>query len=107
MRKTQRVRCVCMYVVERGDLPNETRSLSGLLGCGMRLRSKRANHPRHVTGKGSHGLQALQILCGFALSAAVDAVPILGGNNGHVVDSEVLIQSVESSTGSSAATDGY
>ena len=59
MRKNQRVRCVCMYVVERGDLPNETRALSGLLGCGMRLRGKRANHPRHVTGKGSHGLQAL------------------------------------------------
>ena len=59
MRKTQRVRCVCMYVVERGDLPNETRALSGLLGCGMGLRGKRANHPRHVTSKGSHGLQAL------------------------------------------------
>ena len=59
MRKTQRVRCVCMYVVERGDLPNETRALAGLLGCGMGLRGKRANHPRHVTGKGSHGLQSL------------------------------------------------
>lgn len=59
MRKTQRVRYVCMYVVERGYLPNETRALAGLLGRGMGLRSKRANHPRHVTGKGSHGLQAL------------------------------------------------
>ena len=59
MRKTQRVRCVCMYVVDQGDLPNETRALAGLLGCGMRLRGEGTNHPRHVTGKGSHGLQAL------------------------------------------------
>ena len=59
MRKTQRVRCVCMYVVERGDLPNETRALAGLLGCGMRLLGEGTNHPCHVTSKGSHGLQAL------------------------------------------------
>ena len=59
MRKTQRVRCVCMYVVEQGDLPNETRALAGLLRCGMRLRGEGTTHPRHVTGKGSHGRQAL------------------------------------------------
>ena len=59
IRKTQRVRCMCMYVVERGYLPNETRALTGLFWRGMGLRGKRANHPHHVTGKGSHGLQAL------------------------------------------------
>lgn len=59
MRKTQRVRCVCMYVVERGDLPNETRALTGLFWRGMGLRGKGTNHPCHITGKGSHGLQAL------------------------------------------------
>ena len=59
MRKTQRVRCVCMYVVERGDLPNETRALAGLLGRGMGLLGEGTNHPCHVTGKGSHSLQAL------------------------------------------------
>ena len=69
----------------------------------MGLRGKGTNHPCHIAGEDAHGLQALQILCGFALSAAVDAVPVLGGDNGHVVDSEVLIQSVEGSTGSSSA----
>ena len=88
-------------------LSDETRALTGLFWRGMGLLGEGTNHPCHVTSKGSHGLQALQILCGFALSAAVDAVPILGGNNGHVVDSEVLIQSVEGGTGSSATADGY
>ena len=69
----------------------------------MGLRGERAEHPRHVASEGAHGLQALQILRCFALRAAVDTVPILGGNNGHVVDSEVLIQSVEGSTSTSSA----
>ena len=86
---------------------DETRALAGLLGRGMGLLGEGTNHPCHIAGEDAHGLQALQILCGFALSAAVDAVPVLGGDNGHVVDSEVLIQSVEGGTGSSSATDGY
>ena len=87
-------------------LSDETRALAGLLGCGMGLRGERAEHPRHIASEGAHGLQALQILLGFALRAAVDAIPILGGDNGHVVDSEVLIQSVESSTCATASADG-
>ena len=77
-----------------------------MLGLGMGLCGECTEHPRHVASEGAHGLQALQILCGFALRAAVDAVPILGGNNGHIVDSEVLIQSVERGTCATASADG-
>ncbi len=87
-------------------LSDETRALARLLGCGMGLRGECAEHPRHIASEGAHGLQALQILLGFALRAAVDAIPILGGYNGHVVDSEVLIQSVESSACATASADG-
>lgn len=97
-----------LYIENRNNIPltDETGALAGLLGLGLGLRGECAEHPRHVASEGAHGLQALQILRGFALRAAVDTVPILGGDNGHVVDSEVLIQSVERSACPTASADG-
>ena len=51
--------------------------------------------PDHVGGQGAHGLQAFLVLADVVGREAVDLVPVLGGNNGHVVHEEILVEAVE------------
>lgn len=46
-------------------------------------------HPGHIVAQGAHGLQALQILHHIFGTVPMNAVPILRGHNGHLIDGEV------------------
>lgn len=63
-----------------------------------------AQHPRHITCQRAHRLQALQVLCSLTFGSTMHTIPILRRNNRHIIDSEILIQSVESRTGTAPTT---
>ena len=55
------------------------------------------NHPCHVPSQRTHGLHAFLVECGLARRLPIHHVPILRGDDGHVENGEILVQSVESS----------
>lgn len=59
--------------------------------------------PGHVAGKGSHDLQAFEILFHLFGGRAVGHIPILGGNHGHSGDREILVQLVKRCCGTAPA----
>lgn len=63
--------------------------------------------PRHVVAQCAHGLHTFGILRRFAGQPAVYAVPVLRRYDGHVVDSEILVQPVERRARTAAPADGY
>lgn len=63
--------------------------------------------PRHVVAQRAHGLHTFGILRRFAGQPAVYAVPVLRRYDGHVVDSEILVQPVERRARTAAPADGY
>ena len=64
--------------------------------------------PGHVAAEGAHGLETLQILADFVRGAAMHHVPILGGNDGHIVHGEIFVELVKGGccTAAAAAHDG-
>ena len=64
------------------------------------------NEEGHIACELAHGLEAFGILCGFAWGAAMDAVPILRGGDGHIGDGEVFVEDVEGGGSSATACDG-
>ena len=66
-----------------------------------------ADHPGHVATQRPHGLHALLVLGGLSWRLAIDHIPVLRADNGHVEDGEVLVQTVEGSRGSTSATDHH
>ena len=49
----------------------------------------------HIACELAHSLEAFCILCGFTWGAAMHAVPILRGGDGHIGDGEVFIEGIE------------
>ena len=58
---------------------------------------------RHVACERAHGLEAFGVFFRFAWHEAVDAVPVLAGDDGHAGDCEILVEFVECRGGAAAA----
>src|SRR5574344_556049 len=73
----------------------------GAGGSGFRLRSLFAmgvfHEPGQIFCKGAHDLHSFFVLCCLSGHFSMDSVPILGCGKGHIIDSEILVKSVESS----------
>ena len=54
-----------------------------------------ADQPRHVVTQCAHRLHALLVLTYLPWSLAVDHVPVLRTDHGHVHNREVLVKTVE------------
>ena len=59
--------------------------------------------PCHVFSQGAHGLQAFGILSDVVGGEAMDGVPVLGGDDGHVGDGEILVELLKGGGGASAS----
>lgn len=57
--------------------------------------------------QGAHGLKPFLILHDIFGTVPVDAIPILGGHNGHPVDGKVFIEPVKGCGGTAAASADY
>ena len=73
----------------------------GATGCLHAIR--RTEQPRHVAGKGAHGLEAFSIEGGIAGDASVDYVPILRGHDRHVHHLEGHVQRLEHGSSTTSA----
>lgn len=62
--------------------------------------------PGHVLADVAHGGQALGVLGGFTRHGAKHVVPVRGGDHGHLVDGEVLVEHVESGRRAAATGNG-
>lgn len=62
--------------------------------------------PGHVLADVSHGGQTLGILGSLARRSAKDVVPVGGGDHGHLVDGEVLVEYIERGRRAAAAGNG-
>ena len=60
----------------------------------------------HVAAEGSHGLHAFGVECGLAFGEAVDDIPILRRDHGHVMQLEHHGERLQGGRGASAAADG-
>lgn len=65
-----------------------------------------AQEPGHVFADVSHGGKALGIPIGVAGHAAKHVVPVGGGNYGHLLNGEVLVEHIEGGRGAAATGDG-
>ncbi len=63
-------------------------------------------HPCHVAAQVAHGCHALGILESFFGRASKGDVPVGGGDDGHLIDGEVLVEHVDAGARSCAASDG-
>ena len=53
------------------------------------------DHPCHVAPQGAHGLHAFLVECHLSRGLAVNDVPVLRTDHGHVHHAEVVVQAVE------------
>ena len=54
------------------------------------------NHPCHVATKGTHGLHTFFVELRLPRCLSIHHVPILRGNNRHIEDGEILVETLES-----------
>jgi hypothetical protein len=76
----------------------------GATGCLHAIR--RTEQPRHVAGKGAHGLETFSIEGSITGCASVDNVPILRGHDRHVHHLERHVQRLEHGSSTTSATYG-
>ena len=60
----------------------------------------------HVAAEGAHGLHAFGVECGLAFGSAVDDIPILRRDHGHMLQLEHHGERLQGGCGASAAADG-
>lgn len=90
-------------------LSNEVGRCAICLGCvdtGGLSCLDAAQEPGHVLADVSHGGKALGVPIGVAGHAAKHVVPVGGGDHGHLVDGEVLVEHIEGGRGAAATGDG-
>ncbi len=90
-------------------LSNEVGRCAICLGCvdtGGLSCLDTAQEPGHVFADVSHGGKALGIPIGVAGHAAKYVVPVGGGNYGHLLNGEVLVEHIEGGRRAAAAGDG-
>jgi len=84
-------------------LPDEVHRGPGLIAAsGGRGAAGGFEKERHVVGKGPQGLHSLGVKGGLAGLAAVNDVPVLGGDDGHVHHLEGEVQGLEGGCGAAA-----
>jgi hypothetical protein len=64
--------------------------------------------PGHIPRQRAHGLQAFKVLADIIGREAVNLIPVLGADNGHVAHLEIFVETVERgrSTAAAAGDDG-
>lgn len=60
----------------------------------------------HVAAEGSHGLHAFGVECGLSFGSAVDDVPILRRDHGHMLQLEHHCERLQGGCGATTAADG-
>ena len=88
-------------------LTYKIRSHFGFLALWSLFFGEVAHHPCHIACQGTHGLEAFSILLCFAFLPTMYAIPVLRRYNRHIVDSEVLIQSIKACAGSASSAYGH
>lgn len=100
---------ICTFIVCSAVLPDEVGRCAIGFGCvdtsGLSCLDT-AQEPGHVFADVSHGGKALGIPIGVAGHATKHVVPVRGGDHGHLVDGEVLIEHIEGGRRTAATGDG-
>lgn len=81
--------------ISADEIRAELRFGCGGLNARLFARLDTLQKVRHVPAEVAHRLHALLVPQDFLGLAAVDHVPIGGGNNGHLTDRKILVQHVE------------
>lgn len=100
---------ICTFIVCSAVLPDEVGRCAIGFGCvdtsGLSCLDA-AQEPGHVFADVSHGGKALGIPIGVAGHATKHVVPVRGGDHGHLVDGEVLVEYIERGRRAAAAGNG-
>lgn len=100
---------ICTFIVCSAVLPDEVGRCAIGFGCvdtsGLSCLDT-AQEPGHVFTDVAHGGKALGIPIGVAGHAAKHVVPVRGGDHGHLVDGEVLVEHIEGGRCTAATGDG-
>ena len=100
---------ICTFIVCSAVLPDEVGRCAIGFGCvdtsGLSCLDT-AQEPGHVFADVSHGGKALGIPIGVAGHATKHVVPVRGGDHGHLVDGEVLVEHIEGGRRAAATGDG-